>query len=241
MSCGRNVDVAEPTTPVANMTLEYDFYLFDLDGTLVDVEPGYIIDVIDEVGDAIGYTFSDEQAISIWRALRGPPERQLRALGIDTETFWAAFHDIEEPSSRVDATFLYDDATYIADIDQPVGLVTHCQPYITEPVLEGLDIADWFDTVVCCHDDIGWKPDPAPIGKAIANLGVDDRIGEGVLAGDTAADVGAAWNAGIDGVHVERADPAERGLCIRADARIASLNDAFAGDSSSRLARQIGE
>lgn len=210
------------------MRTDYDFLLFDLDGTLVDVERSYVLDLLEQVGDEVGYHFSEEEAIRLWRALGGPPEAQLVRMGIQPDIFWDAFHSLEEPEARVDATFLYPDANVIGGLDVPVGLVTHCQTYLTEPVLRALDIKDWFDTIVCCHDGIGWKPDPRPVKEAMTSLGVSKNGSTGAMTGDTPADIGAAWNAGIDGIHIERVDPHERGMCIRADQRAKTLDEIIA-------------
>jgi phosphoglycolate phosphatase len=102
--------------------------------------------------------------------------------------------------------------------------VTHCQQFLADPVIDRLDIRDWFDTVVCCTDDTGWKPDPGPVEHAMAKLGVGADH-SGVLVGDGANDVGAAWNAGLDGIHIERHDPEHRGQCVLADHRIRSFDE----------------
>jgi excinuclease ABC A subunit len=109
-------------------------------------------------------------------------------------------------------------------IDEPIGIVTHSQTYLTEPVLDRLDITDWFDTVVCCDGDLGWKPDPAPVELALSELGATTGH-TSVLGGDSPSDVGAAWNAGLDAVHVERFDPYWRGHCVRADQRVERLDE----------------
>ncbi len=208
------------------MSAGYDFWLFDLDGTLVDVERDYIVEVLAEVGGTIGYSFSDRQALTLWRAIGAPPERHLRDWGIEPARFWDAFHRIEDPEARIDATFLYPDAADVGALECPTGLVTHCQPEIAGPVLASLDIGDWFDTVICCRDELGWKPDPGPVERAVGDLGVA-RTEDGALAGDTAADVGAAWNAGLDGIHVERTDPADYGVCVRANSRVRGFDELF--------------
>jgi phosphoglycolate phosphatase len=56
----------------------------------------------------------------------------------------------------------------------------------------------------------------------MAELGVGPHQ-RGVLAGDTPSDVGAAWNAGLDGVHVERHGPGRRGRCVLGDYRVTSF------------------
>ena len=211
-------------------SLEYDFWLFDLDGTLVDVEWSYTREVFDRVGDRLGREFTDREAEVLWHGLGGARDPQLRAWGIDPETFWPVFHDVEDPQSRAEATYLHDDAAgLVGDLlaaDVPIGVVTHCQEFLAEPVIERLDLGDWFDTFVSCTPDLGWKPDPGPVYHAIERLDRDpSRPGRGVLAGDGASDVGAAWNAGLDGIHVERHPPERRGQCVLADHRVGSFNE----------------
>ncbi len=209
----------------------YDFWLFDLDGTLVDVDPAYTTDVFGRVGDRLGHEFSPAEAHRLWHGLGGPRNDQLRAWGVDPATFWEVFHDEEDPQARAAATYLYDDAAWVGDVDVPVGLVTHCQRYLTDPVLDAVGIREWFDAVVCCDDELGWKPDPAPVEATMAELGVaggGDRVAAdggsaGVLVGDGPHDVGAAWNAGLDAVHVERHGHDRRGLCVVGDRRVTSL------------------
>ncbi|MFB6104751.1 MAG: HAD family hydrolase [Halobacteriaceae archaeon] len=199
----------------------YDVWLWDLDGTLVDTEWGYIRERFDRVGDRLGVEFTDRDAADIWHGFGGSREQALRARDIDPATFWPAFHAVEDPTARAEATYLYDDATVIADLEAPTGVVTHCQRFLADPVLDHLDIRDWFDTVICCTDDTGWKPDPAPVEQALA--AIDAPRTSGVLVGDSTGDVGAAWNAGLDAVHVERHHPARRGYCVLGDHQVTDL------------------
>jgi len=213
----------------------YDFWLLDLDGTLVDVDPDYVHEVMAEVGDRVGYTIGRRDAEALWYGLGGERNALLREWGVDTDAFWTVFHEVEDPVARAENSFLYDDARCIAGLDRPVGLVTHSQPYLTEAVLDALDLRDWFDAVVCCTDDLGWKPDPAPVRAAMRALDVTEPVTDGgsnrssdargVLVGDGPQDVGAAWNAGLDGVHVERHGHDRRGLCVRGDYRVTGLDD----------------
>jgi phosphoglycolate phosphatase len=204
----------------------YDFWLFDLDGTLVDVEWSYARETFDRVGDRVDRSFSDREAEVLWHGLGGARDAQLREWGIDPATFWPAFHAVEDPRARAEATYLHGDAErFVAEIDGPIGLVTHCQRFLTDPVLDALDIRDWFDAVVCCTEELGWKPDPAPVERALDELGVSGDDLTGAMAGDGACDVGAAWNAGLDGVHVERHEPDRRGRCVLGDYRVRTFDD----------------
>ena len=204
---------------------QYDFWLFDLDGTIVDVEWRYTREVFDEVGERLGYRFSDQQAETLWHGLTGARDEVLREWKLDPETFWETFHAVEDASVRAQNTYIHDDAVFVNELDAPVGLITHCQEFLAQPVLDHLDITDWFDVVLCCTDDTGWKPDPEPVNSVMADLGVGHNGHKGVLAGDGPCDVGAAWNAGLDAIHVERHDPQKRGHCVRADHRVSRFDE----------------
>ena len=209
---------------------DYDFWLLDLDGTLIDVEPGYVYDVMEEVGDRIGRSFTERESELLWHGLGGSRDDLLRTWGYDPRAFWSVFHSVEDPTARAEHSFVYDDAAaFVADLDAPVGLVTHSQRYLADAALSTLDIADWFDTVVCCDDELGWKPDPAPLHLAMSNLGVASGLTgvteRGVLVGDGPQDVGAAWNAGLDGIHVERHGHERRGSCVLGDRRVTRLTE----------------
>ncbi|MFP8956011.1 HAD family hydrolase [Natrialbaceae archaeon A-CW3] len=209
------------------MVDEYDFWLLDLDGTLVDVEWGYTREVFDRVGERLDRSFTDRKADILWNGLTGSRNAQLHAWGIDPDAFWAAFHAEEDPQRRAELTYLHEDAAFVADLETPVGLVTHCQQFLADPVLDYLDIRDWFDVTLCCTEQTGWKPDPEPVQSVMADLGVGRNGHHGVLAGDGANDVGAAWNAGLDAIHIERVGHDRRGQCVLGDYRVQSFDELF--------------
>jgi len=204
---------------------DYDFWLLDLDGTLIDVEHWYIYEVFDRVGARLDTTFTEAESKALWYGYGDERAAILDDRDVDADRFWEVFHEEERPQARARATHLYDDAeAFVPALSEPVGLVTHCQEYLTGPVLDHLDIADWFDTVVCCTDETGWKPDPTPVQMAMEDLGVAHNGHEGVLAGDDPNDIGAARNAGIESVHVERLKTPDSDD-IRPDHRVTSLTE----------------
>jgi phosphoglycolate phosphatase len=225
------------------MVPSYEFWLFDLDGTIVDVDPSYPTDVFAEVGDRLGREFTDRQVELLWHGLGGPRSDELQAMGIDPATFWPTLHDVEDPQVRAEATYIHDDAeALLSELEAggvPVGVVTHCAPFLANRVVDHLDLRSRFDSFVCCSDDLGWKPDPAPVEHSMADLGVDPGQ-QGVLAGDSPADVGAAWNAGLDGIHVERHGHEMRGQCVLADYRVQRFSDLWEGVSQ-QIAADGGE
>lgn len=211
------------------MERRYDFWVVDLDGTLIDVDPEYITRTIGRVGKELGVDFSPSEAERIWRGFHGEPTQLLAGKGVDPAAFWQTYHEVEDADERAAATFRYPDAEVFAAVPAPVALVTHCQPYLIGPVMERIGIADWFDAIVCCNDDLGWKPDPGPIEHAVDALGRSLSADRGAVVGDTALDVGAAWNAGLDAIHIERHSPARRGCCVRADYRVTDLRELVEG------------
>jgi len=214
----------------------YDIWLADLDGTLVDVRRSYVFDVLGRVADRLGCAFGKRETVRLWYGTDGVRRRVLRSRDVTVDEFWSAFESVRDPHARVDATFLYDDAAGLGALDAPLGLVTHCPAPITADVLDTVGIRDWFDAVVCCDADLGWKPDPAPVRRAIARLddagdGVpaetiaDGGHSNGVLIGDSPVDVGAARATGFDAVHVERNDPNLRGRCVLGDRRVSGIDE----------------
>ena len=223
---------------------DYDFHLFDLDGTLVDAEWEYTRTVFDRVGDRLGREFSDREARVLWHGLGGSRAETLRGIGVDPDAFWPAFHAVEDPAARAEATYLHDDAARLLDrvneVGGPTGLVTHCQEFLADPVLDRLDLGGRFDAVVCCTDETGWKPAPDPIEVAMEALGVDPGRGRGYYVGDGESDVAAAWNAGLDAVHVERVGPDERGRCVLGDRRVSRLDELIDGGARGVADRRGG-
>jgi len=209
---------------------EYEFWLLDLDGTVVDVETSYIHEVGREVGDRLGVSFTDRQSEHLWYGFGDTRERVFAEVGVDREEFWATFHAVDEPGPRGAATHVYPDAAaFVRSLEAPTGLVTHCQAFLTEPILETLGIADWFDTVVCCDEETGWKPDPAPLELAMRDLGVAGNGHAGAMVGDDPSDVDAAHNAGLDAIHVDRHDPDRLGGEVDGGRRVGALTDIVEG------------
>jgi len=209
---------------------EYEFWLLDLDGTVVDVETSYIHKVGREVGDRLGVSFSPRQSEHLWYGFGDTREQVLADVGIDREEFWATFHAVDDPGPRAAATHVYPDAAaFVRSLAAPTGLVTHCQAFLTEPILETLGIADWFDTVVCCDEETGWKPDPAPLELAMRELGVAENGHTGAMVGDDPSDVDAARNAGLDAIHVDRHDFDRLGGEVNGGRRVSALTDIVEG------------
>ena len=89
---------------------DYDFWLLDLDGTVVDIRREYIHEVFTEVGDRLGCGFSRQEAEQCWYGHGTTREELFSARGLTDDRFWEVFHQVDDPTARAQATYLYDDA-----------------------------------------------------------------------------------------------------------------------------------
>ena len=99
----------------------YDFWLFDLDGTVVDAEWEYVRTTFDAVGERLDRRFSDREATVLWHGLTGARDPTLREWGVDPAEFWPAFHAVEDPDRRAAHSYVHDDARFVADLEAPAG------------------------------------------------------------------------------------------------------------------------
>ena len=203
---------------------DYDFWLFDLDGTLIDTDPSYTSSIFSSVGEQIEYDLTETQILEIWYGIHGPRSPYLKSIGIDPELFWDTYHSIEDPTNRAKSTFLFPDSNFISNLDLPIGLVTHCQEHLTFPILDHLGISSWFDVVICCNDSIGWKPNPSPLKLAMKRMGMGPH-NKGVMVGDSPHDITAANNAGISSIYITRPPHLAMDSNIGYDFHISSLNE----------------
>ena len=63
-------------------------------------------------------------------------------------------------------------------------------------------VCRYFDTVISCNSDIGYKPDPNPVKKCMEKISAEKE--KTVLVGDSISDTKAASNVGIDSCHINR-------------------------------------
>ncbi|MDZ7688133.1 MAG: HAD family hydrolase [Halobacteriales archaeon] len=195
----------------------FDYYVFDLDGVLVDVRDSYKREVFDEVGDELGREFDEDEIRRLWYGVGGDRKEIIRSWGYEPREFWEVFDALDTPERRVEHTFAYEDARVVRELDAPKGLVTHSPPALAHPALEKAGLADEFDSVVCCSYELGYKPEPAPIRACLDEMGASPD--ETVMIGDSVSDVKGAWNAGLTAGHIDRV-----GHRVEADINIENLD-----------------
>jgi phosphoglycolate phosphatase len=209
----------------------YRGYLFDLDGTLVDTAP--------DLNAALNLALAAEGFEPVDEAL----PRHWVGHGAQVLAEQALAH-VGGPTERVDVlrdAFIHHYRRHIAVYSRPypavtetlaalqavgarLAVVTNKRTDLSLPLLEALDLAGWFHSIVCGDTAARPKPAPDPALHACAELGLAPA--EVLFVGDSTTDVVCARAAGCDVVCV--ADGYNHGIPaaeLGADAVIASFRD----------------
>lgn len=176
---------------------------FDLDGTLVDSAPG-LADAVDMALKAFGLPAAGVERISTWigNGADVMVERAVRwAEGDMSPEFCQKVRDKFDhyyAETAASGSKLYPQVkeTLAALKAQgvPMGLITNKPTPFVAPLLNSLDIAEYFSVVIGGDDVAKKKPHPAPMYLMLAKLGL--RASELVFVGDSRNDIQAAQAAG---------------------------------------------
>jgi phosphoglycolate phosphatase len=178
--------------------------VWDLDGTLIESAPDLaaalntLLNEHDQHGHAI-----DRVRPMIGGGVARLIERGFRAAGAplappDCEALVPRFMQLYT-SRATDRTHLVPQARdvlaqfYHAGLRQ--GICTNKPLSVTRLILDTLDIAGYFQSVVGGDSTVHKKPHPLPLQTCLRELGVGP--GEALMVGDSGADVGAARAAGV--------------------------------------------
>ena len=183
---------------------DYDFWVFDLDGTLVDTAPD-LHRALDATLLAHGHRGTDESMMREWvgagaavmirRALAAQDviadeDRARRML----EDFLAHYRGHIADHSRV-YPGIRETLDLLAARGVAMACVTNKFESLARQLLVALDLAPFFGAVIGGDSLAVRKPDPAPLFEACRRL---DRSPErALMVGDSRTDVDAARNAGI--------------------------------------------
>jgi phosphoglycolate phosphatase len=174
--------------------------LFDLDGTLVD-SASDIAASVNRLLAELGHAEVDEATVRSWI---GDGARQLitQALrhagdGRDVETVMPRFMQHYRDCLLLDPQ-VYPEVPETLQALRAAGVrmavCTNKPAPFVGPLLEALDLAQYFDAVLGAGALPERKPHPRPLLHLAAHFGVD--IGQCLMVGDSSADAGAAIAAG---------------------------------------------
>jgi len=191
------------------MTVPFKAVIFDLDGTIADTGPDLHAALNRGLAREGRPALTYEQSMPL---IGGGADRMLRGaydiLGEPLsdeklDRMFDGFLEDYRAHCAVDTRFFPGALAAVAqlrDWQVVTGICTNKRSSLTGPVLEGLGANGTFEPVVC-YDQVGArKPDPAPLNRALELAGVSAE--EAVMVGDSAADIGAARNAGVKSIAV---------------------------------------
>jgi HAD superfamily hydrolase (TIGR01549 family) len=142
----------------------------------------------------------------------------------EADARWLEYYEAEpacEMAGGIDAV------RALGEAGLKLGLVTSGSRTRVERELAGLDLARWFETVVCSGDTALRKPHPAPLLVAMDRMGVGAH--ESAYVGDSPEDVQMARAAGVYAIGIPGPFPNRELLEASApDLLAASLPEAVA-------------
>jgi HAD superfamily hydrolase (TIGR01509 family) len=183
---------------------EYDFYIFDMDNTLVDSSRGYDGAIAEAFGRLGVRGGAGEYGDYIQRSLRDMYDERVGegrcSYGEFCELFSSAYDRHAPGSSR-----LFPDARRCIEslrlAGKAMGVASNCHTRHVEGALSDLGVSGMFGSLVGM-DRAGSKPDPGPVLLCMREMGADPA--STLMVGDSASDVLAGLRAGIDAALVSR-------------------------------------
>jgi len=185
------------------MILEMNYFLFDLDGTLIDSRR--------DLGESVrfaqrtyGYPLSDDATVGSFigdgigklaeRALPGLPESQIDEAVNVLKTYYRAH--------CLDHTTIYPGAVDVLESlgDKKMALVTNKPERVTRVILDRLGLTKYFPVILGGDTLSDKKPHPAPLFEALKQL--SGTPAEAVMIGDSAVDIEAGRRAGVKTVGI---------------------------------------
>ena len=189
---------------------EYEAFILDLDGTLIDSGKYHARAFADAVLEHSGYELTPAEhheffgSHSTWFS-RTLNERH--GLGLDPQRV------LESKRTRMREIYvaeLFEGARDFLSFwrgRRPMALATNSPLHFVQPSLEEADISDFFDVIVTADDVAHRKPDPEMIEITLQRLGSDPL--RTLVFEDQIIGVEAARSAGTPVVAVDNGQPVE--------------------------------
>jgi len=186
----------------------YAAYLFDLDGTLVDTAPDIAI-AFNRTMQTYGFPESSEAEIRNWVGYGA------RVMFVQAFEYYDLPHQKQDTAQieRMFGSFRDNYSSHLADLSKPydgvvevlhnlvsqnipLAVVTNKATVFTTPLLDAMNLKQYFGAVVCGDTLTVNKPSADPALHACDILGVQAE--KALFVGDSITDVNCARAAGCD-------------------------------------------
>ena len=179
--------------------------LFDLDGTLIDSTDA-IVGKFNHSFKKLGFNFcgNDED---IKNEIGYPLDIMYATLGVPKEKVQDFVDSYKQRYRKIslDQTYILPDAVEclkLASSFARLGIVTTKTTQYTIPILENMNIMQYFEVIVGRQEVVNPKPHPEPVLKAMEMMDVTNSNYDIYMIGDTKLDLIAAKKAGVTGIGV---------------------------------------
>ena len=212
--------------------MDYDAVVFDNDGVLVGrTRYDRLQEAAWDAFEAVGVEDPDPEHVEsmVVGVSPGDVREVCSTYGLDVAEFWATRDrtaaDIQRKEVREGRKRLYDDVSTVADLEQPLGIVSSNQQETVDFVLEHFGVADLFDAAYGREPTVESlrrkKPRPHYIERTLADLDAETAL----FVGDNESDVLAAENAGVDSAFIRRPHRIDHELSVDPTYEVDSLHD----------------
>jgi len=191
-----------------NITImDYNTFIFDLDGTLVHTTPEYRYQIVGQTLSDLGKSSSQQNIDRFWfEARRDEVIRE--QFGLEPSLFWITYSGYDTTELRAQFTKLYDDVDFIQELKQrgfKTGIVTGAPVHIASLEI-GMLGEKQFDGIVIANSANGIQPKPHPHGleECLSLIGASSD--KSIYVGNADEDVETAKNAGVYDVLLVRGE-----------------------------------
>ncbi len=204
------MDIIYPSSKRLPSLSSLKVVLFDMDGTLVHLQPDGRKVVLNETLAHFGIAPIAEDCLVDRFWFTSERYQMIDGWGIPRLEFWAAFDNERLLPLQMDYTFAYSDVagnlTRLSNQNLRLGVVSNSAHKSLRHKLDLLEphiSRHHFEVVVSCHDDVPRsKPHADGLELALARMGVAPH--EAILIGDSLDDIGAGAAAGVPVLLINR-------------------------------------
>ena len=187
---------------------DYDLYLFDFDGTLVDTMLAleYVFTVSYE---HVGIVFDPSKTVKFSRILLSDGYKEMGGDPEKLPEFWSYVEKSLDFPKALEDNRLYPETLEVLkelkNRGKTLGIVTSNKMSHVKEVLKILGIPhEYFEVLIGNKEYKKFKPHPDPILQALKHAKYKGDLSKVVYVGDGYNDAMCAKNAGVDGVIVDR-------------------------------------